>query len=245
MTTSKNVRSRKSASKPVPTSQVETPATPIDGAETPEINGAEAPLSIAKPAAFSLDRFKTKNLTGIANVGSLLMALPHYPISQAGDFVRLHHDESTFWSDELCFVSVPIKGMAKDVTHLIARDLVEIYLGNMLKRVKTYRLALATKPFDVFALIHVPSQHLDNPWNHDALKSCHEAQQRWVHVNSRKAEGVEGYKVDYAKDPNAFPEPKWPKHTLDELIAVSFEGRMIETPDHPALLRLIGKRQST
>jgi hypothetical protein len=169
MTTSKNVRSRKSASKPIPTSQVETPATPIDSAETPEINGAEAPLSIAKPAAFSLDRFKTKNLTGIANVGSLLMALPHYPISQAGDFVRLHHDESTFWSDELCFVSVPIKGMAKDVTHLIARDLVEIYLGNMLKRVKTYRLALATKPFDVFALIHVPSQHLDNPWNHDAL----------------------------------------------------------------------------
>jgi len=40
-----------------------------------------------------------------------------------------------------------------------------------------------------------------------------DAQQLWVHVNSRKAEGVEGYKVDYAKDPNAFPEPKWPKHT--------------------------------
>jgi len=221
-------------------SPVESQEPSVNGAESPQING------IAKPAAtFNLDRFKSKNITGIANVAPMLMALPHYPISQAADFVRLHPDDSTYWSDELCFVNVPVKGMAKDTVHLIARDLVEIYLGNMLKRVKVHRLALACKPYDVAFLCQVPSCHLDNPWNHDALRACREAQDLWVHVNSRKTEGVEGYKIDYAKDPNAFPEPKWLQHSLDEIIAVSFAGRMIESPDHPALLRLIGKRQST
>ena len=200
--TSKNVRHRKSASASAP------PHVETIESQAPAVNGVEAPLGIAKPAAFNLDRFKSKNLTGIANVASMLMALPHHPISQAGDFVRLHPDENTYWSDELCFVNVPIKGMSKDTIHLIARDLVEIYLGNMLKRVKVYRLALACKPYDVAFLCHVPSQNLDNPWNDDALRSCREAQQLWIHVNSRKAEGVEGYKVDYAKDPNAFPGAK-------------------------------------
>ena len=52
------------------------------------------------------------------------------------------------------------------------------------------------------------------------------------------------YKVDYARDQDAFPEPKWPKATLDEIIHVTFLGRMIDHEDHPALLRLIGAKQN-
>jgi hypothetical protein len=36
----------------------------------------------------------------------------------------------------------------------------------------------------------------------------------------------------------------WPKQSLDQLIEVTFNGRMILTEDHPGLLRLIGARQS-
>ena len=61
---------------------------------------------------------------------------------------------------------------------------------------------------------------------------------------SRKEEGVEGYKTDLARDPDAFPEPKWPSRTIEELIEVTFRGITIETHDHPALLRLIGARQN-
>ena len=36
-----------------------------------------------------------------------------------------------------------------------------------------------------------------------------------------------------------------PEQSLAELINVTFAGRMIESEDHPGLLRLIGARQST
>jgi len=65
-----------------------------------------------------------------------------------------------------------------------------------------------------------------------------------VQATSRKEEGVEAYKIDIARDPDAFPAPKWPTQTLDEIIGRTFEGRMIETEDHPGLLRLIGAKQS-
>jgi hypothetical protein len=58
-------------------------------------------------------------------------------------------------------------------------------------------------------------------------------------------EGVESYKIDSSRDIDAFDEPKWPTQSIHELIEVTFAGRMIETPDHPGLLRLIGAKQKT
>jgi hypothetical protein len=52
-----------------------------------------------------------------------------------------------------------------------------------------------------------------------------------------------GIQVDYARDQDAFPLPKWPARTLDELIEVSFRGATIDTNNHPALLRMIGAKQ--
>jgi hypothetical protein len=66
-----------------------------------------------------------------------------------------------------------------------------------------------------------------------------------VQATSRKDEGVEAYKIDVAQDADAFPEPNWPTPSLDELILVTFGGRMITSEDHPGLLRLIGAKQST
>ena len=112
------------------------------------------------------------------------------------------------------------------------------------KRIKRHRLALASKPHDNFFLCIVPSQNLDNSWNATALKACEKAKTLWVQVSSRKEEGVEGYKIDLARDPDAFPDPKWPSRTLEELIEITFRSVTIETDDHPALLRLIGARQN-
>ena len=61
---------------------------------------------------------------------------------------------------------------------------------------------------------------------------------------SRKDEGVDSYQVKLADDPDAFPEPNWPTQSIDELIAITFNGRMIETPDHAGLLRLRGCKVS-
>jgi len=200
-------------------------------------------MSIAKPSAFSLDKFKSKHAAALANVETLLTGLPHHSIAQAKDFVRLHLDEAAYWSPELCFANVPIKGQKRDTLHLIDEELAMRYLPPA--RITRFRLALATKPYDVFFLCHVPTRNEDNTWVASNLRGCEQAKTHWTEVTSRREEGVDAYKVDVARDPDAFPDPNWPEQSLAELINVTFAGRMIESEDHPGLLRLIGARQST
>jgi hypothetical protein len=209
----------------------------IAGAET--LADGEA-ISIPKPSRSELDRFKTKRAAAVASVETLQTALPHHSISQAKDFVRLHPDENAYWSPELCFVNVPIKGMKRDTLHLIDEDLAMRFLPSA--KIMRFRLALGSKPNDAFFLCHVPTQNQDNSWNASNLQACEQAKTLWTQATSRREEGVDGYKVDVARDRDAFPEPMWPTQSLADLILTTFAGRMIESEDHPGLLRLIGAK---
>jgi hypothetical protein len=195
---------------------------------------------IIKPAPFSANKFKSTASPTIANVETLVTGLPHYTIAQAKDFVRLHPDEKAYWSDELCFVNVPIKGASKESLHLIVEPLAMLLPS---ARVLRFRLALATKPNDVFFLCHVPTRNPDNKWNETNLLACEQAKSLWTQATSRREEGVDAYKVDASRDIDAFPPPKWPTQTLDELIGATFANRTIETANHPGFKRLIGAKQ--
>jgi hypothetical protein len=199
-------------------------------------------ISIAKPGGFDLDKFKSRRGAAMAGVATLQTALSVHKISEARDFVRLHADENTYWSSELCFVNVPIKGQKRDTLHLIEEDLAMRYLPSA--RVLRFRLALATKPFDVFFLCEVPTRNTDNSWVASNLQACEQAKTHWVQATSRKDEGVDAYNVDFAQDAGAFAEPSWPSQSFSELIGVTFAGRMIDRDDHPGILRLIGAKQS-
>jgi hypothetical protein len=201
------------------------------------------PISIAKPASgFDLNKFKAKRDPTLAGVATLLTALPVSKLSDARDFVRLHPDEDRYWTAELCLVAVPVKGQRRDTLHLIEEELALQYLQPA--SIRRYRLALGSNADGGFFLCTVPSQNLDNPWNSDNAKGCEEAKSLWTKLSSRRDEGVEGYKIDHALDPDAFPEPKWPPQPMSELIEVTFAGRMISTVDHPGMRRLLGVKQS-
>jgi hypothetical protein len=205
------------------------------------VEQVEPEVSIPKPnSTFDLNKFKSKHAAAMANVETLQTALPHHPISQAKDFVRLHPNEETHWSPELCFVNVPIKGQKRDTLHLIDEDLAMRFLPSA--RILRFRLALASKPGDVFFLCHVPTRNADNSWNSSNLQACEQAKSLWTSVSSRKEENVDAYKIDVARHADAFPEPEWPMQSLNDLIGITFAGRMIEREDHPGLLRLIGAR---
>lgn len=198
-------------------------------------------MSIAKPSAFNLDKFKSKRAAAVASVETLQTGLPVHSIAQAKDFVRLHPGEEAYWSPELCFVKVPIKGEKRDTLHLIDEDLAMAHLPS--GKIMRCRLVLATKPHDVFFLAQLPTRNSDNLWNTTNVLACEKAKTQWVQATSRKEEGVEGYKIDLARDHDAFPDPKWPTQSLADLIGKTFTGRMIDREDHPALLRLIGAKQ--
>jgi hypothetical protein len=142
---------------------------PSETKPEPEPTADSASL-IAKPSGFSLDKFKSKRRPSTAGVKTLLGALPHHPLVDANDFVRMHPDEKAYWSPELCFVDVPILGMKKDTVHLIDEDLVKLLPAG--KKVTRYALALAAKPYNVFFLAHVPTTNLDNSWNESNLQGC-------------------------------------------------------------------------
>lgn len=198
-------------------------------------------LSIATPSTFNLDKFKSKRAAAVASVETLQTGLPLHSIAQAKDFVRLHPNEEEYWSDELCFVNVPTKGEKRDTTHLIEEDLAMRFLPSA--RIMRFRLALATKPNDVFFLAKVPTKNVDNLWNTSNRLACEQGKSSWVQATSRKDEGVEAYKIDLAHDHDAFPEPKWPTQSLADLIGKTFDGRTIDSENHPAILRLIGAKQ--
>ena len=212
----------------------------------------DEPMTIAKPSEFNLDKFKSTRAATMANVETLLNGLPHHKISDAKDFVRLHSNERTYWSDELCFVNVPIKGQKKEMLHLIDEDLALKYIPS--GKIQRFRLALATKPDDVLFLCKIPTRNLDNDWNNTAVKACDQAKTKWTQVTSLKEEGVENYKITFAeedvdefgKPTCGFDEPTWPigGQTLEDMILTRFSGFCIDRPDHPALLRLRGKKQA-
>src|SRR5216684_2231117 len=104
------------------------------------------PLKIVKPGR--LDKFKSKKKAGIAGLETVPTVLSILRIGDTNDFVRLHPNEDEYWSDELCFVSVPIINDKRDQLHLIDEEIAVRYLPA--KKIKRFRLALATKPHNVF-----------------------------------------------------------------------------------------------
>jgi len=200
-----------------------------------------ASMSIAKPSTFDLSKFKSTRAPTAAGVETLQTTLPHHKIAQANDYVRLHPDEENCWSPELCFVNVPIKGSKKDTLHLIEEDLAMRFLPSA--KIQRFRLALGAKPDDVFFLCYVPTRNLDNGYNASNLKGCEQAKALWTELTNRREEGVDAYKIDFARDQDAFPAPQWPKQPLIDLIGATFAGRTIDREDHPGLLRLIGAKQ--
>jgi hypothetical protein len=222
----------------------ETPDQNIVAIQPEPTNKPDELSKPSKPAPksnFSLDKFKSKRDPTISGVGTLQGALPHGNAAGANDFFRLHPDEVNYWTPTLCFVNVPVKGQKRDTLNLIDEDIATKYLPSA--QVKRFRLALGSKPNDVFFLCHVPAINLDNTYNSSAVDGCQKAKETWVKLTSRKDQGVDEYQVTFAFDADVFPEPVWPKQSLDALIEVSFHERMIDRENHPSLLRLLGKKQ--
>jgi hypothetical protein len=202
---------------------------------------------ISKPGAFNLNKFRSTQDLTVPNVETRLGPLPIYGRqADIQDFYRLHPDEENYWTGPCCFCNVPIKGQKRDTLHMIDEELAMKYLPS--GKILRFRLALGTLPHDRFFLVRIPCRNLDNGYNKDAITGAEQAKSLWTSLTSRGEEGVEGYKIDKALDHDAFPEPKWPSQTLNELIEVTFgygtsASRIIETPDHPGLLRLLGAKQ--
>ena len=156
-------------------------------------------------------------------------------MAAAKDFVRLHPDEASYWSDELCFVNVPVKGQKHNTLHLIDEDLALQFLEA--GEIQRFRLALATKPGDVFFLCAGPdAEHRQQLEQCQTWKGAKRPRRFGPRRPAARAKASKATRSPSPRTRTASPEPNWPTQSLGELIVRAFAGRMIETEDHPALV---------
>ena len=181
---------------------------------------AEKASPIVKPDGFSLDKFKAKH-TGDSE------SQPYRRVSRTTSSRTPRTScgctrmKIEYWSDDLCFVNVPVKGMKEGTAAPYRRGDRPAIICHAGKPIH-YRLALATKPFDIFFLCHIPTRNLDNKYNATTLRACEQAKTMWVQLTSMKHQGIEDYEITPCSHLDAVPQPKWPSQSLGELIDKAF-----------------------
>jgi hypothetical protein len=103
---------------------------------------------------------------------------------------------------------------------------------------KILRLAVdnASTPYLVPEPIPDPNGR-PNLWNLTNLQAIKTAENFWVRLESCKDAGQ--YRVIIAS--GNLGDPRWPSQTMDELVLQCFEGRIIQTADHPLIRQLEGR----
>lgn len=76
----------------------------------------------------------------------------------------------------------------------------------------------------------------DNPWAESMRIALSEGKKRWVRVVANQALGA----YDLFVAPGDLSEAVWPKYTMGEMLKAAFAGRVIDSPEHPVLMRLRG-----
>jgi len=74
-------------------------------------------------------------------------------------------------------------------------------------------------------------------WNQSAIEAAQMAAGKWVRVAANMSLGA----YDVFEATAKLPEPEWPSVPFGELLQVAFRHRLIDTIDHPVLLRLRGE----
>ena len=198
------------------------------GADTEPANSTS--INLSPPQAAS-----------VAGVETLLAKLPHHSISQAKDFVRLHSKEEKYWSPELCFVSVPIKGQKHDTVHLIAR--VWQITPSAPRQNPPVPPGARHQAARRILLVPRPVANLDNVWNATNLQACEQAKTLWTQQPREESRMSKATKSTWRVIKTPFPHQSGQRNRLNAARRY-LRGLMIETADHPGLLRLVGAKVS-
>ncbi len=76
-----------------------------------------------------------------------------------------------------------------------------------------------------------------NPWHESLAQAVDKAKKDWVRIASNMSAGVYDVYVATA----TLPPPDWPDKSIDEIVQIAFDGKIVETVDHPVVQGLQGK----
>ena len=159
-------------------------------------------ISIVKPSF--LDKYKSKRPPTIGGVDAELNPLKVLRIGEVGDFARFHPNEDEYWTPELCFVSVPVNGEKRDMLHLIDEDIaVQVPAGEEDQAACGWRWRRSRTTSSSSASCRRRTSTIRGTSRRSRL--VQKAKTPWVQALSRKAEGVDAYKIEYRPRPGRLP----------------------------------------
>ena len=104
---------------------------------------------------------------------------------------------------------------------------------------KTYDYTLViTRDGDVklWPLVVSASGDMPNSWNESARAVAGHAVNGWVRYCSNRGEG----RYEVIEPGSVLPDPEWPVEPWDKLLELAFKDTMIDSVEHPYLLKLQG-----
>lgn len=73
-------------------------------------------------------------------------------------------------------------------------------------------------------------------WHRTAFEAAERAMHKWIRVVANM--GLGAYEIFEAS--GTLPEPEWPDHSFEDLVRIAFQGRIIDSLDHPVVRELRG-----
>jgi hypothetical protein len=126
---------------------------------------------------------------------------------------------------------------------LITQRLADQFLKH--KQIKRMRLVPATMPeTGSFFLVECPCINMENQYNRTAADGLVKCKTKWMMASTLRDSktGNGRYHFEPATHQDFVDQPVWLAQTINELVLITFEGRIIRTENDPALLRLRGMR---
>jgi hypothetical protein len=203
---------KESAFAPVSEAEIENMQSLMtEMAEASDVNGAVNREVLAEAKAKKLTRIPFRKISG-------------------KDFFHLKNDKEYFRQSVGVIES---RQSGASTLFLVAPKVVlPTAIRKELKRANVYTGVTATREF---FLLYIFKN--DTTWYTSAIEMMRLALNNWIKVEANMSAG--GY--DYYPAPMKIANPDWTAlPSFDELLALAFRGRIIESANHPVILKMLG-----
>jgi len=138
-------------------------------------------------------------------------------------------------SPDMVFPAMLLENKATSEVYLVSAPIAGI-LGNLVQPVEL-NAAIDRQGNPFLIPVPLPDQNGNrNHWHQSLAEAVARSQETWIRITANKAVG--GYDVFEASA--KLPEPIWPTESMDSLLDVAFRGRVIDVPNHPVVIDLLG-----
>ena len=144
-------------------------------------------------------------------------------------FFRVHSDP------KMIFETMLLEIKETNESYAVTPQAAQI-IGELVKPVRLY--AAIDRDNNPFLIpVTLPGESgKSNPWHESLLLGVIAAQNNWVRISANMGNG--SYDIYQAQ--GVIPDPDWGNYTIDKLVEVGFQGRIIKDEDHPTVKLLLG-----